>query len=63
MRDRASTLHRAAVSDALDSAREAQRTFWTSLSRLEDILGREFDGTVDFSQIDVDRLLRTKSRT
>lgn len=56
-----SSRHRAAVLEALDATRDAQAEFWDSLGRLEELVGRELDGVVDFHQIDLENLLNLES--
>jgi hypothetical protein len=55
-----SDARRAAILSALESTREAQTEFWAVLSRLEEVVGRDLDGTVDFGQIDVEALLSSR---
>jgi hypothetical protein len=55
-----STRRRATLLNAFEKAQAAQTEFWASISRLEELLGRDLDGTIDFSQIDLDTLLASK---
>jgi len=63
MRKSNSTLRRATLLNAFEETQEAQTQFWASLSRLEELLGRDLDGTIDFSQLDPDALLASKMQT
>ncbi|MGO9777983.1 MAG: hypothetical protein ACLPM3_15500 [Terracidiphilus sp.] len=57
VRKSSSDVRRAAIFRALESTREAQVEFWAVLGRLEEIVGRDLDGTVDFGQVDPETLL------
>lgn len=61
MRKSTSTLRRADLLNALEATRAAQTEFWASLGRLEELLGRDLDGTVDLGQLDIDSLLASES--
>ena len=63
MRKSDSTLRHAALLNAFEEAQAAQTEFWNSLSRLEELLGRDLDGTIDLSQFDLDTLLASKMQT
>jgi len=56
-----STLRRADLLNALEATQAAQTEFWASLGRLEELLGRDLDGTVDLGQLDIDSLLASES--
>lgn len=60
MRKSDSTRRRATLLNAFEKAQTAQTEFWASLSRFEELLGRDLDGTIDFSQVDLDDLLASK---
>ena len=57
-----STRRRVTLLNAFEEAQAAQTEFWASISRLEELLGRDLDGTIDFSQIDIDTLLASHQR-
>jgi hypothetical protein len=57
-----STLRRADLLNALEATQAAQTEFWASLGRLEELLGRDLDGTVDLGQLDIDSLLASENR-
>ena len=62
MRKSSSTLRRDAILSALEATQAAQNEYWASLGRLEELLGRDLDGTTDFSYLDVDMLLASEKR-
>ena len=62
MRKSTSTLRRADLLNALEATQAAQTEFWASLGRLEELLGRDLDGTVDLGQLDIDSLLASENR-
>lgn len=62
MRKSISTLRRADLLNALEATQAAQTEFWASLGRLEELLGRDLDGTVDLGQLDIDSLLASENR-
>jgi hypothetical protein len=63
MRKSRSTLRRATLLNAFEEAQAAQTQFWATLSRLEELLGRDLDGTIDLSQVGLDTLLASKMQT